>query len=93
MIEKRDIWGTFFKFPRLLVHLGAWQSGLGAGLKECGRRADVQCLVGVCLQPMGGEQGPWPSRGKEPLPSISTYTYAWPSIFPSNHPVTPLVSP
>ena len=39
MIEKRDIWGIFFKFPRLLVHLGARQSGLGAGLKERGRRA------------------------------------------------------
>ena len=39
MIEKRDIWGTFVKFPRLLVHLGARQSGLGAGWKECGRRA------------------------------------------------------
>lgn len=55
--------------------------------------ANVQCPVGVCPQPTGGEQGPWPSLGKEPLPSICAYTYAWPSIFPSIHPVTPLVSP
>lgn len=89
MIEKKRHLGDIFQVSSPSGTPWSPQSGLGAGLKECDRRA----MSGRGPSAARGRgAGPMAFSWEGTLPSIRAHTYAWPSIFPSNHPVTPLVS-